>query len=995
VVPGYEILGELGRGGMGVVYRARQVRLDRPVALKMVLAGGHAGAAELARFRTEAESVARLQHPNIVQIHEVGESGGLPFFSLEYCGGGSLDRQLNGTPWPARKAAELVETLARAVHAAHRAGVVHRDLKPANVLLTRDGQPKITDFGLAKRLDVEKGQTQSGSILGTPSYMAPEQAGGKTREIGPAADVYALGAILYELLTGRPPFRAETPLDTVLQVVSEEPAPPRRLNAKVPRDLETICLKCLHKEPGKRYATAEALAEDLRRFQADEPILARPVGASERAAKWVKRRPALAALLAVSALATLVGAFWVQRQAAERAAAGARQREAVESALEKAGDLQHHGRWTEARTVLEQASERLDEAGPADLRQRVQQATADLALVDHLEDIRLRRATIVDGRFDSRGAERDYAATFRDAGLGTEGEEPATVAARLRASAVADPLVAALDDWAMLTGDAKRRGWLLETARRADPDPWRDRFRDPEVWGDRVRLGALAKELLHDQTQLARQSPQLLTALGDLLESGRTEAPVLVAAQIRHPGDFWLNLYLATTLRRAKKLDEAIAYYRAALAVRPSAAAVHLNIGVCLAAKHARDAAVAEYGAAIALDPKYAAAHNNLGIVLREKRQLDAAIREYHTAIALDPKYPHPHHNLGLALRDKRQLDAAIREYRTAIALDPTLAPPHYELGSALAEKQKVDAAIREFRRAITLDPSDPDAHYNLGVALLSKQRPDAAMPEFRATIALDPRHVKAHANLGAALHNLGQWEAACTAYRKAIDLDPKIAVLHGGLGENLLQLGRFAEARDAVARCLDLFGPDDPRRGLATRQLRQCEQLLALDEKLGAVLEGKAKPALRERLTLAAFCQMPVKRFYAASARFYAQAFAQNAQLAAEMRQQFRYNAACAAALAGCGQGRDAAALAEQGRIRLRKQAVDWLRADLAYWGRLARSASPADRAAVRQALRHWQADPDLVGLRDQESLKKLPAEEREACAKLWADVAGLLKQA
>jgi WD40 repeat protein len=305
--PGYEILGELGRGGMGVVYRARQAGLGRLVALKMVLAGGHAGPADLARFRVEAEAVARLQHPHIVQIHEVGEQGGLPFFSLEFCPGGSLAEQLDGTPWPPDRAAELVRKLAGAVEHAHRHGVVHRDLKPANILLDAEGEPKITDFGLAKRLDLEGGQTRTGAILGTPSYMAPEQAGGKTREVGPAADIYALGAILYELLTGRPPFRGPTPLDTVLQVVAEEPVPVRQLQPKVPRDLETICHKCLQKEPGKRYASAADLAEDLGRFLEGRPVAARPVGRAERTWRWCRRNKAVAGLLVAVAAALLVG----------------------------------------------------------------------------------------------------------------------------------------------------------------------------------------------------------------------------------------------------------------------------------------------------------------------------------------------------------------------------------------------------------------------------------------------------------------------------------------------------------------------------------------------------------------------------------------------------------------------------------------------------------------------------------------------------------------
>ncbi len=213
VVPGYEVLGELGRGGMGVVYKARQTALGRTVALKMILHADHAGPEARARFTAEAEAVARLQHPNIVQIFEVGEVGGLPYFSLEFCPGGSLDRKLGGTPLPASEAAALAETLAHAVEVAHRANVVHRDLKPANVLLSAEGQPKVTDFGLAKKLDVQ-GQTQTGAVMGTPSYMAPEQAGGH-KDVGPAADIYALGAILYELLTGRPPFKAASLWDTI------------------------------------------------------------------------------------------------------------------------------------------------------------------------------------------------------------------------------------------------------------------------------------------------------------------------------------------------------------------------------------------------------------------------------------------------------------------------------------------------------------------------------------------------------------------------------------------------------------------------------------------------------------------------------------------------------------------------------------------------------------------------------------------------------------
>jgi serine/threonine protein kinase/Flp pilus assembly protein TadD len=360
-VPGYEIVGELGRGGMGVVYQARQKGLNRLVALKVVLGGAHAGPEERARFRREAEAVACLQHPHIVQIHEIGEAGGIPFFSLELVDGGSLAERLNGTPLPPHRAAALVETLARAIHAAHQRGIIHRDLKPANILLQRkpeissaqsairnpqsekkstepvsdfgfrisDFEPKITDFGLAKRLDTSPRQTGSGAVMGTPSYMAPEQARGQGRDAGPPADVYALGALLYELLTGRPPFKGPTPVDTLLQVLSQEPVPARRLQPQVPRDLETVCLKCLHKDPRKRYPSALELADDLARFAQGEPVRARPIPAWERALKWARRRPAAAALAAVVAAAVvglLAGGWWYNarlQDERDRAAANA------------------------------------------------------------------------------------------------------------------------------------------------------------------------------------------------------------------------------------------------------------------------------------------------------------------------------------------------------------------------------------------------------------------------------------------------------------------------------------------------------------------------------------------------------------------------------------------------------------------------------------------------------------------------------------------------
>lgn len=321
VVPGYDIIEELGRGAMGVVYKARQVGLNRLVALKVVRSGAHASEQQRSRFQIEAAALARLRHPHIVQIHEVGEHQGLPYFAMEFLPGGTLARQLRGQPLPPEEAARMVATLARAVQHAHEAGVVHRDLKPTNVLLGADGTARIADFGLAKHLDAAQGPTCTGTVLGTPSYMAPEQAAGRTHDIGPAADVYSLGAVLYELVTGRPPFKAANPTETIVQVLSEEPVPPSFLQARLPQPLEIICLKCLAKDPARRYASAGALADDLERFLSGEPIQAKPVSMPMRALLWARRRPAPAALLVLGVLmvlGVLIGLVWFARHEQQR-----------------------------------------------------------------------------------------------------------------------------------------------------------------------------------------------------------------------------------------------------------------------------------------------------------------------------------------------------------------------------------------------------------------------------------------------------------------------------------------------------------------------------------------------------------------------------------------------------------------------------------------------------------------------------------------------------
>ncbi len=879
-VPGYEILAELGRGGMGVVYQARQVGLNRTVALKMILAGAHADDRDLTRFRTEAEAVARLQHPNIVQIYEVGAHAGLPYFSLEFCAGGSLAAWLDGTPVPPAPAARLVETLARAMDYAHQRGVVHRDLKPANILLqelnhrgTEDTEantasnsegkdqrlptpslasssvpsvplwfhstPKVADFGLAKKLDAAA-QTQSGAVVGTPSYMAPEQAQGQTREVGPAADVYALGAILYELLTGRPPFKAATPLDTLLQVVCDEPVPPSRLVAKLPRDLETICLKCLHKEPAKRYATAGALAEDLRRFGAGEPIVARPVGRAERAVKWVRRNKALAGFLAALAVLLIGGSgagLWYR---AQREEAGRKQdltRQAVSQSLAQAqagraqllaalqrpdgvqGLLNQSARWEAqlkaARGDWQRAKALADGAeGSPDpdlarrLRELDEQLTrdrADYELALRLEQIRLDRVTARGRTYDDARAEQAYPRAFHDAGLAVApGREP-EVAGRIGRSAIKDQLLVGLDDWAYLARQSKKEDlWrrLLDVARRVDPDPWRRRVRDPKRWTNRAAMGKLAEAILADRATLARLSPQLLYLVGrSVPEAGQVRW--LRRAQALHPTDFWLNLELAFALAKSKdRAWEGVGFLRVALAIRPQTPAVYNDLGVALRQLKDLPAAAKALDKAVALDPRCLNAWYNLGQVLREQDEPAAAIRAYRKALEIDPRFAECWYRLGLALADQKDLAGAVEAHRRAVAIDPKLATAWYELGLALYHHKDLPP---DQQKALAVKLGSDVAWYNHGVTLHRKGDLPAAIEAYKKALQANPRLAHAWTGIASALDDQHKLPAAIDAYKKALALDPRHPVAWRNLGVALSRYGDDDEAIRVCKKALDL----------------------------------------------------------------------------------------------------------------------------------------------------------------------------------------------
>jgi tetratricopeptide (TPR) repeat protein len=725
---------------MGVVYQARHLQLNRLVALKMILGGGHVGSAGRARFRTEAEAVARIQHPGIVQIYEVGEHDGLPYLALEYCAGGSLAGQLDGKPVPPLQAAATLETLARAIHAAHQRSVVHRDLKPANILLTVDGQLKITDFGLAKDLDQAISQTGSGAVMGTPSYMAPEQAWGKSKvqTVGPAADVYALGVILYEMLTARPPFLGETPMDTLQQVLNDEPLAPSRLYPKVPRDLETICLKCLQKAPHKRYASALDLAEDLRKFQAHEPILARPVGRVERLRKWAKRRPALAGLVCVSVFALLtlliIGLMYQARlrdsnqdlQKAlndvrnERAAAD-REKRRAQANYQKALDAVNRFLRLPGEVRLVDVPH-MDETREELLREALAFYQSFLKDKDH-PDPEIRRETA--GAFEQTGLIQFNLGRLEQAG------ESYRQARELIYQLLAESPGSAdyLNGLASVSHD---EGDLLVTLQQPESAEVKYRLAR-RIWRQLARdypaVSAYVARRAVSETSLANLGDTL--GQGEVAEDYHREALDLWTGLARKDpkntgyqnGQAICHHNLATTCQKTNRLGEAKDHYFKALAVfRQQAADSPRNTALQHALATCLDGLANLYQGTG--EPKLAEEAFRKALDIRSQLAQDhPQVPDHHLKLAIT------HHNLAAIHRNVREVDRAEALYRKAIDLESQLVRdypkiPHYRVALA-------------------------DTYISLGVLLEELKQGSLAEPIFQsARELLEPLARKAPKNL-------------------------------------------------------------------------------------------------------------------------------------------------------------------------------------------------------------------------------------------------------
>ena len=596
----------------------------------------------------EAQSVASLRHPNIVQVYDVAEYDGFPYYAMELLEGGDLANMLQGKPRAARDAAELVRVLAGAVHAAHRAGIVHRDLKPGNILLDFDKTPKIGDFSLSRKVDGDSTILTHIRLAGTPSYMAPEQAAGKPSAIKPAVDIYSLGAVLYELLTGRPPFSAETSAETRRQVIDEEPVPPTRLNTRIPRDLQTICLKCLQKDPSRRYLSAADLAEDLARFLQGEPIHARPVGFAERTVKWCNRHRATSlALLAVAAMMTgavAVGAWLQQVEHARQTEAVIRRegaRTSIESALPLLSEFVKSRQWSDAERVLSVARARLSDANSRELEDRTATAAEELEVAQELDRIRQSfPEPNVDG-YSYKEAREAYARVFRRVGIGSD-VEVYTASQRVRASPLREQLLTALDHAAFterLQADSTEFSRLLAVGRAAAPNPWQGRFRDPATWRNLSSLQRLVTDASNaDPSPPSHQMVMIGILLGSLDEIN-TSVEVLHEAQLRDPSDFWINIELGKALKRVDQNTEALQFYRAAVALRPEHYVAWTSLGHQLIFLKRHEEAAASLQRAVALQPEFALSWQNLIVALSVCERWDDALAVGRKAASIDPAF--------------------------------------------------------------------------------------------------------------------------------------------------------------------------------------------------------------------------------------------------------------------------------------------------------------------------------------------------------------------
>jgi tetratricopeptide (TPR) repeat protein/tRNA A-37 threonylcarbamoyl transferase component Bud32 len=928
----YQLQELIGEGGFGMVYRAEQRHpVRRRVALK-VLRPGMDGRHVVARFEAERQALALMNHPHIAGVLDAGEAppayaGGppRPYFVMELVEGVPLTDFCDQERLTPRERLGLFIDVCQAVQHAHQKGIIHRDLKPSNVLVTRqDGEAvvKVIDFGVAKALEQRLTDktlvTGVAQVIGTPLYMSPEQAEPGAVDIDTRSDIYSLGVLLYELLTGTTPFDRErlreASFDELRRIIREEEPPrpstrvstlgpaavtlseqrrtdPRQLGQLLRGELDWIVMKCLEKDRGRRYETADALARDVARYLADEPVEACPPAAGYRLGKFLRkhRRPLATAagfLVLLAAAGVLAGMHVVREARADRdrAVEQARREGDIREALDRARALRDEAwkvwdpsTWARARGQAQRALTLL-ESGPADealaaqvrqVQEELDEEEADRRLVADLEAAWLAEGDYVaaQSRFAFERAIPRYRDAFRAYGLLVGEGDPAAAVERLRRRppGVRLAVSAALDEWLFWASDSKlgvhelHLDWLRVLA-GADLDggemrELRAAEREPDAARRRAALERLAAAA--DVRRLpARALVQLARQLS-MAQANPSAMEVLRRAWRQYPADFWVNEFLGSLLMQTQpqRWPEALRHLTAGVALRPDSAGAHLSLGAAFAAGEQWDEAIACYHQALELAPEFARAHYNLGVAFQRMRRPDQAIASYHRALELDPKMTDAHVNLGISLNGQGRLDEAIACYRRALELDSKRADAHANLGISLNGQGHLDEAIACYRRALELDSKDAGSQFNLGKTLMDQGRLDEAIACYRRALELDPKLVRAHSNLGAALQSQGHLDEAIVCYHRALAIDPKSAPAHANLGAALDRQGHVDEAIACYRRALELDPKDaGPHCNLGKALLDQgrldeaiaCyRQALAIDPKLARAHHNLGKALL------------------------------------------------------------------------------------------------------------------------------------------------------
>jgi serine/threonine-protein kinase len=1060
-----QLLGEIAQGGMGAVLKGRDTDLGRDLAVKVLREDLRDNVAMVHRFVEEAQIAGQLQHPGIIPVYELGQfADGRPYFAMKLVKGHTLAALLEARTSPAEdwpRFLAIFAQVAQTVAYAHARGVIHRDLKPSNIMVGSFGEVQVMDWGLAKVLprggvadDARAGKvldntiittarsgsdsdrSRAGSVLGTPAYMAPEQARGEVDFLDERGDVFALGSILCEILTGKPAFVGRTSGEIMRKAASGDVADAfdRLDGCGADAELVSIAKDCLAHDPEQRPRDAGVVAarcgaylagvqEKLRTAERERAV------ALARAVEERKRRRAQAALgLTFTTMVVLCGAFawWTQDQRRARLAESERAMgQALEKAIVRFGQASGAGRdpalWAEARAAALVAHEQaVSTAAPAAVLDRI---NALLTEIDRIEKNRRLVASLLDihagmgdrvlatGDQDFAGADLRYAQALRDYGTDLSALAPERGAALLRelGGEVTVELAAALDDWAYvgwvltkaspkgsgspLGSGATGGEWLFPITILLDPDPIRSRIRDAAKRRDGTALAAIAGEM-----EPAAQSAETINLLSVyLFFNNRFEDAVRVlrAAQPHHPGDFQINHNLAFFLNASGQPGTALPFAMAAIAARPQSSVAWLDAANALKALGREEESYDAFRRVVERSPAAWSRLLPLASRLDRAGKHEAAVAECRRAAAAAARHPVLFFKFdedAPRLRPRDDPAALLAPLREAVKANPESAAARMTLARFLLIAGNQEEAVIELREAARLT-SDINLYFALSSYLETRGRTDEAVAGYRTAIRLKPDYAPAHYNLATVLSDQGKSDEAIAEFRTAIRLKPDFAEAHCNLGQLLRVRGDYPGAIAMLRKGHELGTRQPGWRFPSAVWVAVAERQAELAERLPALLKGEDRPRdSADRLALAQFCY-DTKR-HATAVRFWAEVLAADPKLGDDRQTYHRYNAGCAAALAGGGQGKDDPPPDEVARAKLRAQALDWLRADRAAWAK-ALDGAPQERDHAALVLRHWQRDPDLAGVRDPEGLAKLPEIERMAWRDLWTDVDALLKRA